>query len=201
MVCLRPGELLIHIPKEQNAVRLRQEREVYKDEPVGNPQKSTFVECDVFGIKKLIRDYYDAYLGDNNDEILKYIDTFGDLDDEKRAFAKENVEQYMNIRCYYMEGSIKGSYLVVSYGYAKYHGINTTVPVVDTFFVRLNSSGNYYISNSVVSDESEAYNEIMFEGKQVLEIKDMAEYELNTACEVDGGLREFVQANSDYFIY
>lgn len=201
LVCLRPGELFVKNTKSKESIRLRQEQNIYVEETENNIQSSTFVECDVFGIKKLIRDYYDAYLDEDDDEILKYIDTYGDLDVSKRVFARKNVEQYMDIRCYYMEGSIKGAYLVVSYGYAKYYGINTTVPIVDTFFVRMNSSGNYYISNSVVSDESKAYNEIMFEGKQVLEMKSMAEYELNTACEVDALLWEFVQANMDYFIY
>lgn len=166
-----------------------------------NQSGVSFNECRIFGIKKLIDEYYDAYASDDDMEILKYIDTFGDMSQEDRNFAKENVEQYMNIRCYCMEGYIEDSYLVVSYGYAKYYGINTTAPVIGTFFVRMNSSGNYYICNSVVSNESSAYNEIMFGGKQVQELREMAQYELDAACEVDAGLREFAERNKDYFTY
>lgn len=161
----------------------------------------SFRECGIFGIKKLIYDYYDAYASGDDMEILKYIDTFGDMSQEEWDFARDNVERYMDIRCYSMEGYIEDSYLVVSYGYAKYRGIDTTVPVIGTFFVRANSGGNYYICNSVVSNESSAYNEIMFGGRQIQELREVAQYELDTACEVDGKLREFVEEHKEYFIY
>lgn len=202
LVCLRPGELFVEVPGSMNAVRLKHEEVATYDEKVSDSVgQSSFTECKVFGIEKLIRDYYDAYLHEDDNELLKYIDTYGNLDMDMRAFARKNVEQYMDIRCYYMEGFVKDTYLVVSYGYAKYHGINTAVPVVGTFYVRANSGGNYYISNSAVSDDGQAYNELMFEDKQVQEIKNMAAYELDTACEVDGVLRVFVENNEKYFVY
>lgn len=160
-----------------------------------------FSECKIFGIKKLIHDYYEAYLSQDTEELFKYIDTMGDMSEEEWDFARLNIEQYMDIRCYYMEGYIEDSYLVVTYGYAKYYDINTTVPVIGTFFVRKNSSGNYYVCNSVVSNESSAYNEVMFDGRQVQELREMAQYELDTACEVDEVLRQFVEANKEYFVY
>lgn len=171
------------------------------EENSGNQNTVSFTECGIFGIKKLINEYYDAYASGDDREILKYIDTFGDMSQEERDFAKENIEQYMDIRCYYMKGYIEGSYLVVSYGYAKYRGIDTTVPVIGTFFVRANSGGNYYICNSIVSNESSAYNEIMFGGRQIQELREMAQYELDTACEVDMKLQQFVEEHKEYFIY
>lgn len=176
-----------------------------KEEPqveeTENQNKVSFAENKIFGIRKLIHDYYEAYLAEDEEELFKYIDTMGDMSQEEWDFARENVEQYMDIRCYAMEGYIEDSYLVVTYGYAKYYDINTTVPVIGTFFVRMNSSGNYYVCNSVVSNESSAYNEIMFGGRQIQELREMAQYELDTACEVDEQLRQFVEENKEQFVY
>lgn len=162
---------------------------------------NSFQECSVFGIKKLIRDYYDAYLLEDDTELMKYIDTVGDLDESLRDFQRINMEQMMGIRCYYAEGYVEGSYLVISYGYAKYYNINATVPVVGKFLVRMNSSGNYYICNSIVSNESSSYSDIMFESSQAQELYEMAQYELDTACEVDQKLSDFVTAYKEFFVY
>lgn len=202
IVCLKPGGIFLNGLNEANVTRLSSE-ELTKADTVEDEITSgaSFGECKVFGIKKLIRDYYDAYLAEDDNELLKYIDTYGNMNIEEQNFARQYIEQYMDIRCYYMEASIKNAYLVVSYGYAKCRDIDTTIPVVDTFFVRMNSSGNYYICNSAASDESAAYNELMFEGSQVLELKSMAQYELDTACEVDSNLSDFVNSNSGFFNY
>ncbi|MGN0160677.1 MAG: hypothetical protein ACI4AQ_04750 [Lachnospiraceae bacterium] len=162
---------------------------------------NTFKECKNTGIRYLIDDYYEAYLDPKDDRILKYIDTYGDFDETKRAFIRKNVEQYMGTRCYYMEGLIQDSYLVVSYSYVKYFEINTAVPYMEMFFVRKNSSGNYYICNSEISNEITVYNSIMFSNRQVQEMRECALYELNSACEVDSVLAEFVEKNKDYFDY
>lgn len=200
-LAIDPYELMLALP-EHNPVRLNHE-EIVMQESVGDEPVSsmTFSECNVFGINKVINDYYDAYIMEGDDEILKVMDTFGDMDIEKRSFAQQNVEQYMNIRCYYTEASIDGAYLVVSYGYAKYYNINTTIPEIGMFFVRMNSSGNYYICNRDISNEVSAYNQMVFEMKTVTELKENAMYELESACEVDMKLREFVQNNIDYFGY
>lgn len=201
VVVLIPQNAFLSNQKAKDTIRLMQRRPKQEEKQKEETGSNSFAECRIFGIKKLINDYYDAYIMPDDKMILKYMDTFGDMDQGVRKFSQENVEQYMDISCYSMEGSVEGSYLVISYGYAKYYGINTTVPVVGTFFIRTNSSGSYYICNSVVSNESSAYNEIMFEGKQVQEMKEVAQYELDTACEVDLILKQFVENNPEYFKY
>lgn len=188
--------------EENRSVRLNH-KEVETTETVDNDRdmNNSFTECSVFGIKNLIKEYYRAYPSEDRNEILRYIDTFGNMDEESREFAIANVEQYMDISCLYMNGPIDNSYLVVCYGYAKFYEMDTTVPVIGKFFVRMNASGNYYICNSDVSNEISAYNEIMFSNRQMQELVEMAGYELDTACEVDEKLRSFVADNEKYFKY
>lgn len=123
------------------------------------------------------------------------------MDEKLRNFRRTYMEQMMSVRCYYAEGYVEDSYLVISYGYAKYHNYETTVPVIGKFYVRMNSSGSYYICNSVVSNERSSYNEIMFASRQAQEIYEMAQYELDTACEVDRALNDFVKTYGDFFVY
>lgn len=206
VAALIPNHMLYGEDKDSTEVRIKQhspelEGELDAEQNAEANTVNSFQECSIFGIKKLIRDYYDAYLLEDDTELMKYIDTVGDLDEEQRNFQRINMEQMMGIRCYYTEGYVEGSYLVISYGYAKYYNINATVPVVGKFLVRRNSSGNYYICNSVVSNESSAYSEIMFESSQAQELYEMAQYELDTACEVDQKLNDFVTAYKEFFVY
>lgn len=203
---LVPNGLFYREPVDAKEVRMKQHTDKTEQEPdaeggTENNTVNSFQECSIFGIKKLIRDYYDAYLLEDDTELMKYIDTIGDLDEDLRRFRQTHMEQMMGIRCYIAEGYVEGSYLVISYGYAKYYNINTTVPVVGKFLVRTNSSGNYYICNSIVSNESSAYSEIMFESRQAQELYEMAQYELDTAREVDQGLNNFVTAYQEFFVY
>ncbi len=203
---LLPNDIFYGQNIQQKEVRTKQHVAEPKKEPdtqenVEENKANSFQECNIFGIKKLIRNYYDAYLSDNDTELMKYIDTIGDLDEELRSFRQMNMEQIMGIRCYIAEGYVEGSYLVISYGYAKYYNINTSVPVIGRFLVRMNSSGNYYICNSVVSNESSAYSEIMFNSGQAQELYEMAQYELDTACEVDHKLNDFVTLYQEFFSY
>ena len=89
----------------------------------------------------------------------------------------------------------------MTYAYAKHYGIDTTIPTVGHFFVRMNANGTYYICNSIISDESSSYNELMFESRQVMELYEMAQYELDTACEVDDNLKDYVETYREFFDY
>ena len=198
---LFPNNLLYGRDEEEKNVRIKQHiQEPPKEEKV-QENANSFRECSVIGINKLIRNYYEAYLMEEDTELLKYIDTVGDMDEKLRNFRRTYMEQMMSIRCYYAEGYVEDSYLVISYGYAKYHNYETTVPVIGKFYVRMNSSGSYYICNSVVSNERSSYNEIMFASRQAQEIYEMAQYELDTACEVDRALNDFVKTYGDFFVY
>lgn len=187
--------------KENSSVRLEGEEIVEIVSPPQNDNLNSFTECHVFGINKLIKDYYEAYIEENDDEILKYTDTFGNMDISYRKFCQNNIERFIGFQCYYMNGLIDDSYLVLSYGYAKCVGISTPVPIIGKFYVRMNAGGNYYICNSEISSENSAYNQSMFESNQARELFEMAKYELDTACEVDNILRVFVQQYKEYFSY
>lgn len=199
---LFPNHLLYGQDTEQKNVRLRQNTQKPQQEQQNIRENvNSFRECSIFGINNLIRNYYDAYLMKDDTELMKYIDTVGDMDEALRDFHRSYIEQIMGIRCYYAEGYVEDSYIVISYGYAKYYNYETTVPVIGKFYVRMNSGGSYYICNSVVSSERSAYNEIMFESRQAQEIYEMAQYQLDTACEVDTALNEFVTFYQDFFVY
>lgn len=198
---LFPNNMLYGRNGDQKDVRIKQHVKEPKKEQEVREDANSFRQCNVMGINNLIRNYYDAYLADDDTELMKYIDTVGDLDENLRSFRQINLEQIMGIRCYYAEGYVENSYLVISYGYAKYYNYETTVPIIGKFYVRMNSSGSYYICNSVVSNERSAYNEIMFDSRQAQELYEMAQYELDTACEVDHALNDFVSVYDRFFEY
>lgn len=198
---LFPNHLLYGQDEEPKSMRLKQIVQEVQPEQNIQENANSFRECSVIGINKLIRNYYDAYLMDDDTELMKYIDTVGDMNEAQRNFHRTFIEQIMGIRCYFAEGYVEDSYIVISYGYAKYYNYETTVPVIGKFYVRMNSGGSYYICNSVVSSERSAYNDILFQSRQAQEIYEMAQYQLDTACEVDTALNEFVTQYQDFFVY
>ena len=198
---LFPNHLLYGQDAEQKNVRIKRHTKEPQEEQNVQENANSFRECSVIGINKLIRNYYEAYLMQDDTELMKYIDTVGDMNETLRNFQRNFMEQIMGIRCYYAEGYVEDSYIVISYGYAKYYNYETTVPVIGKFYVRMNSGGSYYICNSVVSNERSSYNEIMFQSRQAQEIYEMAQYQLETACEVDRALNDFVTLYHDFFVY
>lgn len=160
-----------------------------------------FKECKNQGIRQLIRDYFDGYLAPKDDALIRCTDTLETFNWEERVFARERVERLMQMKCYYASGLIADSYLVVGSIYVKFRDIDTPIPYIDTFFVRKNVSGQYYICKSEVSNEIDTFNSIMFSGKQVKAMKERVLYELNSACEVDEKLAIFVAENNMFFEY
>ncbi|MGN0514679.1 MAG: hypothetical protein ACI4GD_10400 [Lachnospiraceae bacterium] len=199
-IALIPAGSAFGIGETQSIRITRSEQNITVDNGAETSNALSFSECEIFGIRKLINNFYDAYLGED-EQLMRYIDTLGAMDLDQRNFAKEHIEKYMDIRCYCMEGNMDGSYLVVTYAYAKHYGIDTTIPTVGHFFVRMNANGTYYICNSIISDESSSYNELMFESRQVMELYEMAQYELDTACEVDDNLKDYVETYREFFDY
>ena len=59
----------------------------------------------------------------------------------------ERVEKYKNIKCYTKEGLDKDSYIVSVTMDMKFPKIKTTIPSLETFYVRTDDKGNLYIDN------------------------------------------------------
>ena len=59
----------------------------------------------------------------------------------------ERVEKYKNIKCYTKEGLDKDSYIVSVTMDMKFPKIKTTIPSLETFYVRTDDKGNLYIQS------------------------------------------------------
>ncbi len=152
-----------------------------------------FVECREFEIRHLLRNYYDVLSSGDRTELSKYVDDVSGISDEFLSQNLEYVEKYMDIQCYYMEGMMPGTYLVVAYSYVKFYGIDTTIPVIDEFYVCSNAHGRYYICENDIGEEIETYNRYMFENSQILEMHKMQQQERENAMEYDPMVEELLK--------
>lgn len=172
---------------------VRPQTEIIKSSGEEQNIATKFVECREFDIKHLLRNYYDVLSDGDREELSKYVDDVSGFSEE---FLRQNidyVEQYMDIQCYYMEGMMPGTYLVVAYSYAKFYGIGTTVPVINEFYVCSNAHGRYYICMKEVGEEVDAYNRFMFENSQIQEMYAMYKAERENAIRYDSQVKELLE--------
>lgn len=185
---VKPGNSMqmVRLPENDEARDIRQGS--------GQQDMATgFVECREFDIKSLLRNYYDVLSDGERTELSKYVDDVSGFTDEFLQKNLDYVEKYMDIQCYYMEGMMPGTYLVVAYGYVKFYGIDTTVPVMDEFYVCSNAHGRYYICKEDVGEEVDAYNRFMFESSQVVEMHELQQHERENAMEYDPEIEELLK--------
>lgn len=176
------------------SVRLKKHEDLEdaEDNTSDSDNSNTFVPCNEFDIKYLIKNYYNALNNGSRDELGKYVDDSSVISNDELAANEAYVEDYMDIQCYYMEGMMPGTYLVVAYSYVKFYGVYTTAPNIDEFYVCTNASGRYYISMKDNGDEIRTYNELMFDNSQISDMIDMARRELDNAVKYDSSIRELV---------
>lgn len=150
----------------------------------------TYEPCHDADINKLIRNFYKALASGDENELQKYTDKT-EIYQELLGLNESYVSNYINLSCYYAEGFLDNTYVVMAYSYIKYKNISTTVPNLDLFYVCMNASGTYYISNQIVSEEVSAYIDMMKSNKDVEMMQGIRDEEYQEALESDEQLEEF----------
>lgn len=121
-------------------------------------------------INSLIENYYEALAAGNEERLAKYTDNVEGMSYEYRRIFSEYVEQVNEIDCYTMNGLLPNTFIVVAISNLSYKGYETQLPNVDKFYVCMDASGNYYVSNKEPADDVDAYNEMMYKNAAMAEI-------------------------------
>ena len=78
---------------------------------------------------------------------------------DKKRLKKEsrNIQEYQNIKCYYKEGLLDGTYLVYVYNEVLFNNIETAAPSMVRYYVCTNEDGKLYINNGKADGEIGAW--------------------------------------------
>ncbi len=101
-------------------------------------------------VTKLMKNYYKYYAEGNVDKMKEIATPISKLEQSYIKMFSERVEKYKNIKCYTKEGLDKDSYIVSVTMDMKFPKIKTTIPSLETFYVRTDDKGNCILTISTV---------------------------------------------------
>lgn len=116
-------------------------------------------------INKLFQDYYSYYAQGDTESIGKIAFPISDTEKSYIKCVSKLVDAYEDIDCYTKKGLAEGEYIVSVVVQIRYKDMQTTIPNLDTFYVRTDDKGNSYIDNAYSSS-----NESLVENKTNLEV-------------------------------
>lgn len=116
-------------------------------------------------INKLFQDYYSYYADGDTESIGKIAFPISDTEKSYIKCVSKLVDAYEDIDCYTKKGLAEGEYIVSVVVQIRYKDVQTTIPNLDTFYVRTDDKGNSYIDNAYSSS-----NESLVENKTNLEV-------------------------------
>ncbi len=98
-------------------------------------------------LNALVEAYYEAYAGDNLEELEKIAYPISNNEKSYIGVFSQYIEAYQNIVCYTKSGLSEGSYLVSVYSELKFYSVDTPAPGLDFFYVETDADGNLFINN------------------------------------------------------
>ncbi len=147
----------------------------------------------VAAVNILMEKYYTA-LADGDTETLTSLKNYIS-DTEKLRIEKKSkyIEKYQNLTCYPKTGVEADSYLVYAYNEAKFYDIETAAPGLNTFVVYKNDSGEYYIYEGDLDDNTFNYFQELSAQDDVTNLCNTIQAKYNEAIADDEQLAEFME--------
>ena len=126
-------------------------------------------------------------------ETLQKLDPSIDAAQEQLNLDNSYVESYSNIKTYSVVGPTSESCVVYVCYDGKVKDINTLVPSLTQFFLKLDESGNYYIADPTGDAAAEAFIEEMRKSTEVQELIDTVAKSCAAAEDSDPVLKDFMK--------
>ncbi|MBE5848081.1 MAG: hypothetical protein E7300_10435 [Lachnospiraceae bacterium] len=143
-------------------------------------------------VNALMEKYY-AALADGDTETLASLKNY--LSDTERIRVEKKsqyIEKYENIVCYTKVGLEENSYLVYAYNEAKFNGIDTPAPALNTFVVKQNEQGSFYIYEGDLDDNTFNYLQELSAQDDVTHLCNTVQAKYNDAIASDEKLSKFM---------
>ena len=144
-------------------------------------------------VNMLMEKYYKALADDDIDTIAELKNYVSDLEKLKIEKKSHYIEIYENIVCYTKAGLAEGTYLVYVYNEAKMKGFETPVPALNTFVVMKNDSGEYYIYEGDLDDNTFNYFQELSAQEDVANLCNTVQAKYNEVIAEDEQLAEFME--------
>lgn len=146
----------------------------------------------VAAVNEFMNRYYAALADGDVDTIAGMMNYISDNDRLRIEKKSEYIERYDNIICYTKEGLTDGAYLVYAYNEVKFYDYDTPVPALTTFALFKNESGEYYIYEGDLDDNTFSYYTELSAQDDVTNLCNTVQAQYNETVGADSELAEFM---------
>ena len=143
------------------------------------------------GVNALIQSYYENMASGNVEGVRALVDVLSDSQASYIESLETLVEEYQNIHCYTKRGMEEGSFVVIACYDLKFVAADTVAPGMETWYVKTNEDGAYYIFLDTPGEDLLAYVNEIVEGEDVQALCDEVTQKFTSALEQDAKLAEY----------
>lgn len=184
-------------PKEKEPqTEIQTEAMQTEQEQASVPREENNLEKNRPELLALVEKYYTARQNKDYETLAGMCENF---DDSAKALIESQdvaVESYSNFMTYSKAGLTEDSYVVYVYVEIKLTGIETQAPSLHEKYILKDVEGNMMIAETDYSQEVLAYTQSMHTDADVQALIKDVDDALETACQQDEALRQFVESQS-----
>ena len=143
------------------------------------------------GVNALIQSYYENMAAGNVEGVRALVDVLSDSQASYIESLETLVEEYQNIHCYTKRGMEEGSFVVIACYDLKFVAADAVAPGMETWYVKTNQDGAYYIFLDTPGEDLLAYVNEIVAGEDVQALCDDVTQKFTAALEQDAKLAEY----------
>ena len=143
-------------------------------------------------VNNLVKQYFQA-LVDGDMETISKIKTFTDEEEQMKIVKKsEFIEGYPSLTVYTKKGPEENSYIAYVHYEVKFYDYEKTAPGLNTLYICMDDSGNYYINSDDLQEDVVEYLKTVSLQNDVLELFNTVQVAYNEVKTGDQKLGDFL---------
>lgn len=144
-------------------------------------------------INKLIENYFTAKKTVNLETMSELVSDANRIPKERYTIMAGYVEDYKDFNCYVIKNEQSDAYRVYVKYNMKLKNIDSWVPCLTTYYVKVTSDGKYVIYLSALDQVEEEFIDSADKNAEIIKLKEEVKKSLNEILEKDGAFKQFYQ--------
>lgn len=144
-------------------------------------------------INKLIKNYFAAKKTVNLESLSELVSDANRIPKERYTIMAGYVEDYKDFNCYVIKNDESDAYRVYVKYSMKLKNIDSWVPCLTTYYIKVTSDGKYVIYLSALDEVEEEFIDAADKNVEIIKLKEEVKKGLNAVLEKDGAFKQFYQ--------
>lgn len=143
-------------------------------------------------VNNLVRTYYDAQAAGDL-EVISSLNTYlNDIEKIRVEEMSKYIESYPVLTVYTKPGMAENTYVAYVYSEVKFEDVDTALPGMQTYYIGLDESGNYFINDGTYDDATWNYIREITLQDDVVDLNNKVAVDYNELLANDEELSEFI---------